>query len=97
MQHKIVLGIVILGLLFSGCVGTNGKNTVWYSEKYKENITLYADHTAILIKPDGSSSGAWRLDNNQLTITWMPFGNVHQFQMNNTYLTDSDNDTWRKV
>lgn len=96
MEYKTFLIVLVLGVaIFSGCV-ENADKTVYFSEKYNETITLYADHTAIVVGPDYSWSGTWRIDKNELITTWMPFGNVHAFEMNGSHLIDKDNDTWVK-
>ncbi len=96
MEYKIILILLVLGAaIFSGCVDNPGK-TVYFSEKYNETITLYADHTATAITSKDSASGTWRVDNSKLIITWLPFGSVHIFDLYETKIVDKDGDVWVK-
>ncbi len=96
MAYKFVLILLVLGVaIFSGCVADK---TVYFSKKYNETITLYADHTITVVGQQSSSSGTYRIDGNYLIITYLPFGNVDKLKIDGNRLIDEkDGDYWEKT
>ncbi len=90
----VVLSIIVIAL-FSGCTADK---TVYFSKKYNETITLYADHTVTIIGQKSSSSGTYRIDKDYLIITFVPFGNVFKLKIDgNRLIYEEDGDYWEKI
>jgi hypothetical protein len=81
----VILAIILIGL-FSWCIGkesTTGKYV--YTENNKSYFILYEDGTFNEWFINGNSaSGTYRYENNNLTLTYLPFGNVNVFTKNGT-------------
>ena len=86
MLRKYVILAIILAGLFSGCIGDEsivGKYV--YTENPKSYFILYEDGTFNEWYISGNSaSGTYRYENNNLTLTYAPFGNVNVFIKNGT-------------
>ncbi len=92
MVRKYVILAIILAGLFSGCIGDEsiaGKYV--YEENPKAYFILYDDGTFNQWSSSGSSSsGTYRYENNNLTLTYVPFGNVELMTKNGTaFINDS--------
>ncbi|HWQ96162.1 MAG TPA: hypothetical protein VN368_02195 [Candidatus Methylomirabilis sp.] len=92
MVKKYVILSIILVNLFSGCLGDEsiaGKYV--YEENPKGYFILYDDGTFNEWFSDGSSaSGTYRYENNRLTLTFIPFGNVKVYTKDgDAFINDS--------
>ncbi len=86
MVKELVLLAIILGGLFSGCLGDES-----YVGKYVEKdsnrtyFLLYEDGTFNQFYEKGdikSESGTYRIVEGQIVMTYLPFGNVHVLTKN---------------
>ena len=97
VKEYIVLAIILAGL-FSGCVGEEsitGKYVL--EENHKSYFMLYEDGTFNLWYLDGgSSSGTYRYENGNLTLTFIPFGNVELLTKNGTAFIDDKGTKYAK-
>jgi hypothetical protein len=86
MVRKYVILAIILAGLFSGCIGNESITGKYvYEENPKAYFILYDDGTFNEWFVDGTSgSGTYRYENNNLTLTNLPFGNVDVFTRNGT-------------
>jgi len=89
VKEYVVLAIILTGL-FSGCIGEEsitGKYVL--EENHKAYFILYDDGKFNLWSSDGSSSsGTYRYENSNLTLTFIPFGNVEMLTKNGTAFID---------
>ncbi len=90
MDLKIVIFAIILGSLFSGCIGNESITGKYvYTDNPKAYFILYDDFTFNAWYEDGkSASGTYRYEVNRLTLTYVPFGNVVIFNKNGTTFID---------
>ena len=90
MVKEYVVLAIILGGLFSGCIGDEsitGKYVL--EENHKSYFMLYEEGTFNLWYLDGrSASGTYRYENSNLTLTFIPFGNVEMLTKNGTAFID---------
>ncbi len=91
IKQYVILAVILTGL-FSGCVGNEsiaGKYV--YTEDPKAYFILYDDGTVNQWFWDGTTgSGTYRYENNNLTLTYLPFGNVVLMTRNGTaFINDS--------
>jgi hypothetical protein len=90
MVKEYVILAIILGGLFSGCIGDEsitGKYVL--EENHKSYFMLYEEGTFNLWYLDGrSASGTYRYENSNLTLTFIPFGNVEMLTKNGTAFID---------
>ena len=90
MVKELVILAIILGGLFSGCIGDEsitGKYVL--EENHKSYFMLYEEGTFNLWYLDGrSASGTYRYENSNLTLTFIPFGNVEMLTKNGTAFID---------
>ncbi len=91
IKQYVILAVILAGL-FSGCVGNEsiaGKYV--YTENPKAYFILYNDGTFNQWSSNGkSSSGTYRYESNNLTLTYLPFGNVVVMTKNGTaFINDS--------
>jgi len=96
MNKYIIASILTLILVFSGCVQTEGK-TVYHSEKYNNNITLYNDFTATYISQKESWAGTYKIDDDKIILILAPFGSVSEYTKQGDRLVMSDGDFWVKI
>lgn len=98
-KHSILL-ILILSILFSGCVQQNpDSKTVYYitDRVQTATITLYPDHTFTAIYPKSSGSGTYRIDGDHVILTFNLFGVVQSFKISGNELIDEKTgDVWVK-
>jgi hypothetical protein len=92
MVKEYVILAIILGGLFSGCIGDEsiaGKYV--YTENNKSYFILYDDGTFNEWSSSGeSASGTYRYEDSKLTLTYIPFGNVILMTKNGTeFINDS--------
>lgn len=85
VKEYVILAIILAGL-FSGCIGEElimGKYVL--EENPKGYFILHNDGTFNQWFVDGSSgSGTYRYEDNQLSMTYIPFGNVNVYTKNGT-------------
>ncbi len=90
MIKQYVILAVILASLFSGCIGNEsiaGKYV--YTENSKAYFILYDDGTFNIWYESGKTgSGAYRYERDNLTLTFVPFGNVALLTKNGTAFID---------
>jgi hypothetical protein len=91
VKEYVILAIILAGL-FSGCIGEKsitGKYVL--EEDHKAYFILYEDGTFNEWFLDGTSgSGTYRYEDNRLTLTYIPFGNVVIMIKNETsFINDS--------
>jgi hypothetical protein len=86
MVKEYVILAIILGGLFSGCIGEESLAGKYVQiDDPKSYFYLYEDGTFNAFYTDGGSdSGTYRLVEGQLVLTYMPFGNVRKFTKNGT-------------
>ncbi len=92
MVKVIVILVLILAGLFSGCIGEESITGKYvYTENPKAYFILYDDGTFNEWFLNGSSgSGTYRFEDNRLTLTYIPFGNVVVMTKNGTaFINDS--------
>lgn len=96
MNKYMIISILTLILIFSGCVQNEGK-TVYFSEKNNETITLYDDFTATVITSKEGISGTYRIDGDHVILVLAPFGTVIDFKKEGNKLVSAQNgEYWRK-
>ncbi len=96
MKYQYIT-ILILILLVSGCVATDGK-TVYYSKTSNETVTFYSDGTFTAISPKSSISGAYRIDGDYIVSTIPPFGTVVKVKrLKNSIVDETTGEVWEKV
>ncbi len=94
MAYKIILALLILGVVLSGCVSDK---TVYYSQKLNESITLYKDNTFYIKGSDGTGySGTYRIDNDRLILALPPFGATIEGKIQGDKLIDKEGDEYIK-
>ncbi len=98
MAHKTVLMILILGVaILSGCVD-NPDSTVYLDKKTNHTLTLYSDKTFAEQETSGTYSGVYRIDGNQIVLTFQAFGLVINLQKDGDKLVyTKDGTVWEKV
>ena len=86
MVRKYVILAIILGGLFSGCIGEESMTGKYVSvSNNKTYFYLYEDGTFNHFFSTGESeSGTYRLVDGKLIFTLVPFGNVRTFTYNGT-------------
>jgi restriction endonuclease S subunit len=86
MVKEYVVLVIILGGLFSGCIGNESITGKYvYDKDPKLYFILYEDGTFNEWFEGGSSgSGTYRYEKNRLFLTNLPFGNVDVFTKNGT-------------
>ncbi len=99
MVMKIVILAIILAGLFSGCIGDEsivGKYV--YVDNPKAYFILHDDATFNIWYESGNTgSGTYRYEHNNLTLTFIPFGNVEQLTKNGTAFIDDGGAKYVKV
>ena len=91
MVKEYVVLVIILGGLFSGCIGDESITGKYvYTEDNKSYFILYDDGTVNQWFWDGTTgSGTYRFEKDLLTITYIPFGNVNLYtHTGNTFVSD---------
>ncbi len=90
MVKQYLVLIIILAALFSGCTGKESITGKYvYDKNPKAYFILYDDGKFNLWYEDGaSSSGTYRYENDKLTFTFTPFGNVEVLTKNGTAFID---------
>ncbi len=95
MKIKILMILILMIALFSGCVN-NGK-TVYFSKKSNDTITLYNDNTMTDSYSNGTVAAVYRIDGDYLLMTFPPFGTVVKRKISgNTLIDEKDGETWVK-
>ena len=99
MVKEYVILAIILGGLFSGCIGEESiTGTYVLEEDHKGYFILYEDGTFNQWFVDGTSgSGTYRFQNNSLLMTHVPFGNVNILIKNGTAFDNDRGGKYVKV
>ena len=100
MNKHIIMLILVISILFSGCVQMQQQvsKKVYVSTQGDETITLYSDNTLTAISSKNSFSGVYRIDGNDLIMTFSPFGTVVQLKISETLLKDEKTgETWQRI
>src|SRR4030042_6426333 len=95
MNKYMIISILTLILIFSGCVQNEGK-TVYLSVENNETITLYDDFTATVITPKDGVSGTYRIDGDHVILVLAPFGTVIDFTKKGNKLVSAQNGEYRE-
>jgi hypothetical protein len=97
VKEYVVLAIILAGL-FSGCVGEESITGKYVQvDDPKSYFYLYEDGTFNAFFSDNKSeSGTYRLVDDQIFLTYLPFGNVQKLTKNGTLWTKDNGYTYAK-
>jgi hypothetical protein len=97
MKRVIIILMMLIGVLLSGCV--SGKTT-YYNETDKNNtLTLYPDGTFVDIDPTSDmkgTSGTYKIDNGSLILIIAPLNVPVKYGYHSSYLLDNEGHKWIK-
>jgi hypothetical protein len=97
VKEYVILAIILVGL-FSGCIGEESITGKYVQvDDPKSYFYLYEDGTFNAFFSDNKSeSGTYRLVNDQMFLTYLPFGNVQILTKNGTVWTKDNGYTYAK-
>jgi hypothetical protein len=93
----VILAIILAGL-FSGCIGDESITGKYVQvDDPKSYFYLYEDGTFnAFFSNNKSESGTYRLVDDQIFLTYLPFGNVQKLIKNGTLWTKDNGYTYDK-